>query len=304
MSDKKIQTHKSTQPIISLLGKELFYLIPDDESSIKSRERLATLIEESLQGMEKEPSESGHYGRAGFYTWLLRDLNSSLEIFDKGTESCPESYELYWYKTLLKTTTRDLPGAIADAERATELIKGVPDHGLDLRIFLHLNPRGYYSSTIHYMIWYHLGMAYYLNGDLEKAKQAYLECDNFIYGNDSLVSRSCWFYPVLRELGEHDQAEALMAGIDPDIKTVADPAYREQSLLFKGILSVEDIQAKADSDGKLYIIHEYAIAYWHYTQGDLDKAKVLFERVCARPDIGNYVRIAAEAKLKELLDMK
>ena len=68
MSKKKIPTHKSTQSIISLLGKELFYSIADDDDSIKSRGKLAALIEESLQGMEKEPSESGHYGRAGFYT--------------------------------------------------------------------------------------------------------------------------------------------------------------------------------------------------------------------------------------------
>ena len=83
---------------------------------------------------------------------------------------------------------------------------------------------------------------------------------------------------------------------------MADASYKEQSLLFKGTLSVEDIQAKADSDGNLNIIHEYAIAYWHYTQGDLDKAKELFERVCARPEVWTYVQVAAEAKLKELLD--
>ena len=302
MNAEQVITRKSTKPIISLLGKPLFYTIPDDEETINSRRKLAALIEESLSSMKREPDEPGHYGRAGFYAWLLRDLEASLEIFDKGTESCPESYELYWYKTLLKTTMRDLTGAIADAERAVVLIKGKPDHGLDMRVFMHPDPRRYYPSTIHYMIWYHLGMAYYLSGDLEKAKQAYIECGSFIYGNDSLVSRSCWFYPVLRELGEHDQAEALMAEIDDDIKIIADLPYREQSLLFKGALSVADVQANVDSEGKLNICQEYAIGYWHYTRGDLDKAKVFFARVCESPEIGVYVQIAAEAKLKALLD--
>lgn len=302
MSDEKILTRKSTQPIISLLGKELFYSIPTDEASTNTQKQIAAVVEKSLLNMKSEPKEPVHYILAGFYTWLLRDLSSSLEIFDKGTENCPESYELYWYKTLLKTTMRDLAGAIADAERATELIEGIPDHGIDQRVFVHLDPHGHRSSTIHFMIWYHLGMAYYLNGDLEKAKQAYIECNNFIYGNCSLVSRSCWFYPVLRELGEYDQAAALIAGIDDDIKIIADLPYGEQSLLFKGTLSVEDVQARVDGDGKLHIIHEYAIAYWHYTQGNLEIAKVLFERVCARPEIGAYVQIAAEAKLKSLLE--
>ena len=92
------------------------------------------------------------------------------------------------------------------------------------------------------------------------------------------------------------------ADIDDDIKIIADLPYGEQSLLFKGTHSVSDIQANVDSDGKLNIFQEYAVAYWHYTHGDLDRAKVLFERVCARPEIGAYVQIAAEAKLKSLLD--
>ena len=300
MNEKTVTARKSSTPIISLLGKELFYTIPDDEASIKSRRKMAALVEESLFDIEKEPNEPSHYGRAGICTWKMMDINGALEIFEKGTQNCPESHELYWYKTLAKTTMRDLEGAIADAERAVALIKGKPDHGFDMRVFMYPDPHRYYPSTIHYMIWYHLGMAYYLNGDLEKAKQAYLECGNFIYGNDSLVSRSCWFYPVLRELGEHDEAAALMADIDDDIKIIADLPYGEQSLLFKGALSVEDVQAKVDDDGKLNIIHEYAIGYWHYTRGDLDKAKMFFERVCAG-EIGAYVQIAAEAKLKGLM---
>ena len=298
MSITKRQTDK---PIISLLGKELYFSLPDDEASIKSRLEMTAMVEESLSDMEEDPSNPVHYGRAGMHSWSLNDLSGSLAIFDKGTENCPENYELYWCKTLLKTTMRDLVGAIADAERAVVLINGKADHGLDARIFMQSNPHQYTPCSIHYMIWYHLGMAYYLNGDLEKAKQAYLECDNFIYANDALVARSCWFYPVLRELGEYDQATELMEGIDDDIKILADPAYGDQSLLFKGTLSVADIQAKADNDGKLNSVQEYAIAYWHYTQGDLDKAKVLFEHVCARPEIWRYVHIAAEAKLKELL---
>lgn len=302
MNEEKVIALKSSKPIISLLGKELFYTISDDEASIKSREKLAALVEESLFDIEKEPNEPSHYGRAGFYRWKMMDINGALEIFDKGTENCPESHELYWYKTLVKTTMRDLVGAIADAERAVSLIKGKTDHGFDMRIFMYPDPHRPYQHTVHFTIWYHLGMAYYLTGDLQKAKQAYLECGNFIYGYCSLVARSCWFYPVLRELGEYDQAAALMAGIDADVKIITDVPYREQSLLFKGTHSVSDIQANVDSDGKLNIFQEYAVAYWHYTHGDLDRAKVLFERVCARPEIGAYVQIAAEAKLKSLLD--
>jgi len=299
MSKTKILTDK---PIISLLGKELFYSLLDDEASIKLREKTTAMIEGSLSDMEKYPREPVHCVRAGFYTWvLLKDIHGALTIFDKGTENCPDSYELFLYKTLVKTTMRDLDGAIVDAERAVSLIKDKSDHGLDMRVLMHPDPHVYYPSSNHYMIWYHLGMAYYLNGDLEKAKHAYIEAGNFTYDHGSLVSRSCWFYPVLRELGEYDQASALMAGIGDDIKTLADPAYKGQSLLFKGTLSVADVQANVDSDGKLHIFHEYAIAYWHYTQGNLDKAKVLFQHVCARPEIGAYVQIAAEAKLKELL---
>ena len=257
MNEKKTLSRKSTQPIVSLLGKELFYSILDDEDSIKSREKLDAMIKESLSNMEKDPKDPIHYICAGFYTWLLRDISGSLAIYDKGTTNCPDSYELYWYKTLHKTTTRDLVGAISDAECAVELIKGKPDHGLDIRVFL--NPHGYYPYTINFMIWYHLGMAYYLNGDLEKAKQAYLECDNFIYGNDALAARSCWFYPVLRELGEYDQATALMTGIKDDIKIIADPGYGETSLLFKGTLSVADVQEKADSEGNLNIFRGWGL---------------------------------------------
>ena len=259
MDEKKVLSNKSTQPITSLLGKKLYVSIPDDEASIRSRQKMITMVEKSLSDIEKDPSNPVHYGSAGWNTWSLSDLHGSLEIFDKGTENCPENYELYWCKTLLKTSMRDLAGAIADAERAAVLIRGKLDHALDVRIFRQSSPHRYSPYTIHFMIWYHLGMAYYLNGDLEKAKQAYLECDKFIYANDALVSRSCWFYQVLRELGEYDQAAALMEEIDDDIKLLADPAYGDQSLLFKGTLTVAEVRAKIESDGRLNIIHEYAV---------------------------------------------
>ena len=89
MSKTRILTD---QPIISLLGKELYSSLLDDEASIKSREKTAAMLEASLSDMEKDPSNSVHYGRAGFCAWSLNDLPASLIIFDKGTKNCPENH--------------------------------------------------------------------------------------------------------------------------------------------------------------------------------------------------------------------
>ena len=49
MSKTRILTD---QPITSLLGKELYFPLPDDEESIKLREKTAALIEEVLSDID------------------------------------------------------------------------------------------------------------------------------------------------------------------------------------------------------------------------------------------------------------
>ena len=78
MSKTRILTD---QPIISLLGKELYSSLPDDEASIKSREKTAAMLEASLSDMEKDPSNPVHYGRAGVLCMVAKRFASKPHNF-------------------------------------------------------------------------------------------------------------------------------------------------------------------------------------------------------------------------------
>ncbi len=103
------------------------------------------------------------YGRRTAYLGRYRD---AIRIYSNGIELHPEDARLYRHRGHRFISTRQLDKAIADFEYAAALIEGTDDEiepdGLP-------NALGIPVSTLHSNIWYHLGLAYYLSGDYERA---------------------------------------------------------------------------------------------------------------------------------------
>ena len=74
------------------------------------------------------------------------------------------------------------------------------------------NPAGIPTSTLHTNVWYHLGLAHYLQGEFEEALKAYKKCLEASTNNDMDVATLDWYYMTLKRLNRHEDAQALLAG--------------------------------------------------------------------------------------------
>ena len=95
----------------------------------------------------------------------LPTLGSTIRLlifFSQGIESFPDEPKLYRHRGHRYISVREFDKAIADLEKAVELIQGTPNE---------IEPDGMPNalnipvSSLHGNIYYHLGLAYYLIGE-------------------------------------------------------------------------------------------------------------------------------------------
>jgi tetratricopeptide (TPR) repeat protein len=110
--------------------------------------------------------------------WLGRRLGylgrhrEAVDAFTRGIALHPDDARLLRHRGHRYITLRDFARAEADLERAAELVRGRPDEvepdGAPNRV-------GIPTSTLQSNVWYHLGLARYLQGDFAGALDAYRE---------------------------------------------------------------------------------------------------------------------------------
>ena len=98
------------------------------------------------------------------------------------------------------------------------------------------------SETLHYAIYYHLGLAHYLKGDFENALKVYRQCLAVAKGNDDQTAgASDWLYMTLRRLGRADEAAKVLDTIVPGMKVKDDQQYYDRLQMYKGLYAPEDL---------------------------------------------------------------
>ena len=121
-------------------------------------------FETALRDYEKYPDSTEALIWYGRRTAYLGHFQKSILIYSDGIQKFPTDPRLYRHRGHRYISTRQYDKAIADFEKASELVKNQPDQtepdGLP-------NARNIPISTLKGNIWYHLGLAYYLKGDWE-----------------------------------------------------------------------------------------------------------------------------------------
>jgi tetratricopeptide (TPR) repeat protein len=235
-------------------------------------------------------------GRRTAYLGRYRD---AIDIYSYAIGLHPDDARLYRHRGHRYVTVRELDAAIADFQRAVELTRGQPDEvepdGLP-------NPRGIPTSTLQFNIWYHLGLAYYLKGDFEAAADAYANCAAVSIHPDSRVATAYWQVMTLRRLGRDAEADAVLAGITPDMDVIESGGYLDLLLLHKGERSVEDLIGPAGGDATLESTTSgYGVGAWYLLQGNEAEARRVFLRVLSgRDQWAAFGFIAAEAEIARL----
>ncbi len=280
--------------VVSLDGRPLYRPRLPDERRAQLEDNLAT----ALVGYEAAGNDEDAiiwYGRRLAY---LSRYNDAIDVYTVGIEKLPGSYKLLRHRGHRYISTRQLERAASDLLAAAVLVASEP---------VEIEPDGAPNalniplSNVHFNIWYHLGLAYYLRGDFEKARDAYLECMKYSDNNDLLVATADWLYMTYRRLGDEEAAAAVLEPIAADMEIIENDAYHRRLLMYKGEVGPEellDLRAEDDPDTALQIATQgYGVGNWYLVNGNEEAARGVFERILEGTSWAAFGYIAAEADL-------
>lgn len=280
------------ETVVSLLGEQLAPPPLSPEARLRAEAQLAAAREE----YEREPDleRTIWYGRRAAY---LFQYARAIAIFTDGIQRFPDAHQLYRHRGHRFISTRQLARARADLERAAELAAGQPvlpePDGIPNRLN---TPR----STTHFNIWYHLGLVHYLSRSFERARAAYETCLRYADNDDSLTATVDWLWMTCRRLGDAGAADALLARITPAMDLVEDDSYHRRLLLYKGLLTPEELLSAPDGaeDVELAVATQgYGVGNWYLVGGDPERAREVFGRVLRTASWPAFGYIAAEVEL-------
>ena len=277
---------------LSFLGDTLY--APELPEAVS--EVYAARYAEAEAALARAPQDVDSLIWMGRRTAYLGRYREAIEIFTRALEMHPADARLYRHRGHRWVTVREPDRAIADFRRGLELRGGLPDEvepdGLP-------NALGVPTSTLHFNLWYHLGLAHYLKGEWSEAADAYASCLEASEHPDSKVATSYWLYLTLRRLGRDAEAAALLEAIHADLEIIESTAYLDLLLLFKGERTAEDLLGPSGEDATLQsTTAAYGVGAWHLLGGREAEARRIFERVVAgRDQWAAFGYIAAESEL-------
>ena len=282
-----------TLPVVkSLLGVDFY----EPERSPGQQAKLDSNLQVVKKNFERDPSEENFiwYGRREGY---LMHIEEAIRIFSEGLEKYPDSYRLLRHRGHRYISARKFDAAIADLEKASTLMPGKP---------LETEPDGQPNklnkplSSTQFNIWYHLGLAYYLKHDFNKAEEAYKKCLATCENDDSRIAALDWLYMINRRQGKHDEAHKLLDNITDSMTIIENDSYYVRLKMYKGLLT-PDAVLKADSTAEDYDLsmatQGYGVGNWFYYQGDTSRANKIFRQVVKGKLFAAFGFIAAEAEL-------
>jgi tetratricopeptide (TPR) repeat protein len=127
-------------------------------------------------------------------------------------------------------TLRCTGKAIEDFEKAAQLVVGKPD---ETEPDGQPNDANIPTSTLQSNIYYHLALAYYLQKDYAKAKQAYEKCLLVSTNPDMYTATANWYYLTLCRLGLYAEAKGLLNSVDFKTPLLENGVYRQLLLLHR-----------------------------------------------------------------------
>lgn len=272
----------------SLSGKPLYPIALANKAKLDADLAQA---EKDLAAKPNDPEAIIWVGRRLGYLWRYQD---AIAMFSKGVAAHPNNPKMYRHRGHRYITTRQFDRAIADFEKATTLIKGMPD---EIEPDGAPNPSGKPRSTLHFNIWYHLGLSYYLKGDYQKAAQAYAECMKVSTNDDSVTATSDWLWMTLMRLNRKADAARVLETITPKMDILENGSYHRRLLMYKGLEQPEALLDPANADDLTIATQGYGVGNWYYVTGNRDKAREIFQKVVAGPQWSAFGYIAAEADL-------
>jgi tetratricopeptide (TPR) repeat protein len=227
-------------------------------------------------------------GRRTAYLWRYQD---AVGIFSNGIAAHPDEPRLYRHRGHRLITLRRFDAAIADLQKAAALIRDRPDQ---VEPDGQPNAAGIPVTSLAFNIWYHQGLAHYLNGDYPAAIAAYETCLTVSANDDARVSVYDWLYMSLMRNGDTRKAADILGRVRVDMDLVESFSYHKRLLLYKGELTESDLVGGAGNDLDV-VTQGYGLAFWHDIHGRRRQAEEWIDRVLASGYWPAFGYIAAES---------
>ena len=230
------------------------------------------------------------YGRRMAY---LGKYVESIEIFSKGVERFPGDARFLRHRGHREITLRCNQKAIIDLTYAAEIMQKKADEiepdGMP-------NVQNIPTSTLKGNIWYHLGLALYLEKDFYRAGEVYKTCLKLSTNPDMYMATAYWLFITLKRSGKELESKALLETVDVGLPLIENEEYYEMLLLYKGVLKEEQLldKLKSAGGGLNNATLGYAMGMYFQLNNQPEKAKGLFKEVLSGNQWSSFGFIAAE----------
>ena len=268
-----LQEDELIPEVHSLLGKKL-YATPAAGEDLESLKRD---LQESMRQLELNPEVAENiiaYGSRLANLWRYHD---AIDVYTKGISKFPDNAMLYRYRGHRYISLRNFKQAVEDLTRASQL------------------------NNRDFDIWYHLGLAYYLQGDFAQALKAYQECAENVLDDDAKTAVSYWLYITLRRVNENELAGKILKRITNRMNIRSEQSYHALLFYYKGKISEKEIMAMASSSDLDTATFGYGIGCWLLFNNQAEKAIQVFQRIVELRHWPAFGYIAAEAELARLI---
>lgn len=283
---------------ISLLGEPLFPPALPEEVLASREEQLA----EALQDLEADPQGAAAIIWAARRYAYLGDYRKAIDLLSEGMAFHPDDARLYRHRGHRYISVREFDNAIADFRKAAELIEGTPD---EVEPDGQPNAMGIPTSTLHFNIWYHYGLAHFLEGNFEEAEKIYRRCWDASIHPDSKVATAHWWYMSLRRSGRAEEAQALIQGMDLDALAsgvIESGSYLELLRLYAEAGTIRgEAMPELDPTTMEGAALGYGAGNFYLYNGHADEARAVYQGIlAARDQWASFGFIAAEADLARM----
>jgi tetratricopeptide (TPR) repeat protein len=235
------------------------------------------------------------FGRRMAYTGRIEE---SIDIFSSGIEKFPDDPRLYRHRGHRFISLRKFTEAINDLEQAVTLIQNTRDEvepdGMPNLLNIPL-------STLHFNIYYHLALAYFLERNFEKAKAIFETCLSISQNNDSIIACFYWLFIIHKKLSDKIGAKEVIERISPEMEIIENIAYFEMLLLFKGLKQPEELlenlkDKSSVNDSTTY----FGLALYYLFSDDVENCKLLLESLLKYGHSLSFGFICAEVEIRYL----
>jgi tetratricopeptide (TPR) repeat protein len=272
---------------VSLLGKDLHAR----EFSAETRQRLERDLTRAMAAYDHTPTNADSIIWVGRRLGYLERYRDAIAAFSKGIELHPNDSRLYRHRGHRYITLRKFDLAVADLEKAAQLIQGTAD---EMEEDGAPNSRNIPTSTAQGNIYYHLALAHYLLGHYDKALVSWNDAMRIARNDDSRVSLADWQYITLRRLGRDDEARQVLVPITKDLNVIENTAYYRRLQMYKGELPPDSLLTQGSTDELQFVTQGYGVANWYLANGDSTRARQIMDQMLAARYWAAFGYIAAE----------